>query len=351
MRKLAESVGLNAIHHESTYLSNELLRNKHLIGAFPNLHINDVDAKLDEILGLLKTPNLGKQQTEQQLDASGIYMGKIEDSEGINRVLEIRRSPKSDKTKPTLRSIYYKSTDSAVKLNALLGLLDFYDPVEDNTEDMIQLCEEGIAIAEHIDASSVKAHILAQKGYFISFIYSNLDMQTAFQIMADNAIGLQTITEEYRKGVVTQLKVLEKQFDSTFAEALRITKDQKDFFTMAGVLIFIGNAAGQRAMYLQSLNVPDRAASEKAVCRRALLTSKDLNTALGDELGAANALFNLANQIRFFGEITEAKELVNTAVEVATRFKDHRLLQRAKWLIQTLETGKIPDYLAGERRD
>ena len=351
MRKHAVTIGFNFTHQESTYLANELLRNRHLIGAFPNLHINEVDAKLDEILGLLKTHNLEQQQTEKQLDAEGIYKGSIEDSEGIDRILKIRREPKSDKTKPALRSIYYQSADSVVKLNALLGLLDFYDPVEDVAEDMVQLCDEAIAIAEHLNASSAKSHILAQKGYMISFIYSNLDMRTAFQIMADNAIGFQTITEEYKRGVVAQLKELEKEFDSVFGEALSLAKDGHDYSALAGVLVSIGNAAGQRALYLQNLNVPDRAASERATCRRALLTAKEVNNALGDELGAANALFNLANQIRFFGERTEAMELVKNAKEVATRFNNHRLLQRMNWLIHTLETGEMPDYLAGERRE
>ncbi|MBU1406158.1 MAG: hypothetical protein KKA71_12035, partial [Proteobacteria bacterium] len=223
-------------------------------------------------------------------------------------------------------------------------------PVDDAAEEMVQLCDEGISIAEHLGAPSVKAHILAQKGYMISFIYSSLDMNTAFQIMADNAIGFQTITEEYRQGVIAQLQELEKRFDTAFGEALAITKDSHDFSGMAGVLVFIGNAAGQRALYLQNLNVPDRAAAERATCRRALLTAKDVNSALGDELGASNALFNLANQIRFFGETVEATELVKGVIEVATRFSDGRLLQRANWLMKTLETGQIPDYVAGERR-
>lgn len=300
---------------------------------------------------LLKAQNLEQQQTEEQLDGEGIYRGEVEDSDGINRILEIRRASKSDKTKPALRAIYYQSSDSVVKLNALLGLLDFHDPSEDAPEDMVQLCDEAIAIAEHLNASSVKSHILAQKGYMISYIYSNLDMRTAFQIMADNAIGFQTITEEYREGVVAQLKVLGKQFDSVFGEALSLAKDGRDYSAMAGVLVFIGNAAGQRALYLQNLNVSDRAALERATCRRALLTAKEVNNALGDELGAANALFNLANQIRFFGERTEAMELVKDAKEVATRFNDQRLLQRMNWLIHTLETGEMPDYLAGERRE
>lgn len=351
MRRHAESIGLEATHQESTYLANELLRNKHLIEAFPNLYINDVDAKLEEILGLLRTPHLKDEQTDGQLDDDGTYNGAFEDRNGINRILEIRRAPKNDDTKPTLRSIYYASSDPSVKLNALLGLLDFYEPVDDAAEDMVHLCDEGIAIAEHLGAPSVKAHLLAQKGYMISFIYSTLDMNTAFQIQADNAIGFQTITEGYRQGVISRLKELEKQFDTAFAEAITLTKDSHEYSGMAGVLVFIGNAAGQRALYLQNLNVPDRVASERATCRRALLTAKDVNSALGDELGASNALFNLANQIRFFGETAEAIEIVKGVIEVATKFKDGRLLQPANWLMETLETGEIPDYVAGERRE
>lgn len=349
MRKLAESIGFSAMHQESTYLSNVLLRNKHLIGAFPSLHINEIDAKLDEILETLKTPNLEEQQAEEQLDADGIYRGAIEDSEEIDRVLEIRRALKSDKTKPALRTIYYQSADSEVKLNALLGLLDFYDPVEDAAEDIVHLCDEGIAIAEHLGASSVKAHILAQKGNLISFIYLDLHIKTNYQITVDNAVGFQTISEDYRQRIITQLRELESQFNYAFGEALRLTKECHDYVVMADVLIFIGNAAGQRALHLQSLDFPDRAASERSTCRRALLTAKDVKTALGDELGAANALFNLANQIRFFGETAEAMELVKGAVEVATQFNDQRLLQKANRLLQRLETGEIPSYIAGDR--
>lgn len=351
MRGLADSIGINATHQESTYLANELLRNKHLIEAFPSLYFIDMAAKLDGIFELLQTPHLREQQTDGQLEGDRSYSGETQDQDGIDRVLAIRRSSRNDKSKPTLRSIYYQASDSAVKLNALLGLLDFYDPIDDAIEDMVQLCDEGIAIGAQLDAPSVKAHLLAQKGYLISFMYSNLDMNNALQMQADNAIGFQTITEEHRRGVIAQLKELENQFDTAFSDAITLTKESHDYSGLAGVLVFMGNAAGQRALYLQSLNVPNQAAAERATCRRTLLAAKDLNTALHDELGASNALFNLANQIRFFGETEEATQLVKSVIEVATKHNDGRLLQQAGWLQQTLETGEIPDYLAGERRE
>ena len=113
----------------------------------------------------------------------------------------------------------------------------------------------------------------------------------------------------------------------------------------------VGNAAGQRALYLDALSVEDRARTERQRCRRALRTAKETYEYLQDELGKANAVFNLANQIRFFGETTEAAGLVESAIAVAEKHGDSRLLKKARWLKESLETGKIPDYLAGERRE
>jgi len=192
------------------------------------------------------------------------------------------------------------------------------------------LCNEGISIAETLDAPSVKAYILAQKGYLVSFIYSELDMKTTCQIMADNAIGFQTITEKYRQEVVDRLKVLEAEFDGAFSEAINLTKSKGYYYAMASILIFIGNAAGQRALYLQTLDVKDRATSEKATCRKALLAAKGIYSAFSDELGIANALFNLANQIRFLGEEKEAMGLARDTLKVAEKYDNHRLKQRAE---------------------
>lgn len=351
MRKLAESIGINATHLESTFIATELAKNNHIINEFPNIHVSELDNKVDEILSLIKERDIKKEQVEEEIDSQHIYRGETKNQEEMEEVLKVRGEPKNEDTKPELKRIYYITSDSTVKLNALLGLLDFYDPVEDSANDMVQLCDEGISISEAIDAPSVKAYFLAQKGYMISFIYSELDVKTSFQIMADNAIGFQTITEEYRQGIIEQLDSLKKKFDSAFTEAINLTKSRNDYHVLASVLIFIGNAAGQRALYLQNLDVKDRATSEKAICRRALLAAKEIYVAFNDELGTANALFNLANQIRFFGEEKEAMGLVQNSLIVANRYEDHRLKQRSEWLIHTLETGVIPDYVAGERRE
>lgn len=349
MRAEADRLNIHATHQESTYIATLLYKHKHLIQAFPDLHIPDVETKLEQIIELLKESPQQQADHAVNMDKDFVYKPDTKDNDEFDQLVIIRKEKKTNDTKPLLRSIYYKTTDTVIKLNALLGLLDFYDPLEDKSEDMVDLCDQGIQISEQVSNPSAQAYFLSQKGYFLSHIYSALDMQTAYSIMEGNAIGFHTISEEQRQHIIKRLGNLEEDYKTAFNEALELTKESKDFWMLASVLVIIGNAAGQRALYLRPLGVADRAEREGKNCKRALQTAKDVYTLLGDELGVANALFNLANQIRFFGEEKEALELTNASIETAEKHEDMRLLQRSKWLKNSLETGKIPDYIHGER--
>lgn len=352
MRKFSKDNGFNAVHLDSTFLATELTKNKHLIDEFPSLHYLDLNKKIDKLMELLKSNevDIKEYEAETELANEHIYKGETKNSEEMEQVLSIRKNRRNENTKSDLRTIIYKTKDISVKLNALLGLFDYYDPIEDSTDDMIQLADSGILIASSIPESSVKSYFLAQKGYMLSYKYTQLDMETTFQIKADNAIGFQTITEEYRNKVIERLHGLEKDYKDAFSEAFDIAQKNNDYYLLASVLLSIGNAAGQRALYLQTLNVNDRAATEKAICKRALLTAKEIYDAYDDEHSSAYATCNLANEIRNFGEEKEATNLVKDVIETADKYEDHMLKQKAKWLLETLESGVVPDYVGGERR-
>jgi len=351
MRQEAESIGIEAIHQEATFLANELLKHKHLISDFPFLHNYEIESKIDEILELVKASTADKKQAEEEIDENHLYKGETKNKEELEKVFKLRGSPQNKSIKLRLKTLYYKSSDHTVKVNSLLGILDLYDPVEDAAEDVIQLCDEGIVIADSLKANTIKAHFLAQKAYLLSSIYVNLDFQASVQIMTDNAIGIIMVADEYKQEVQARLEELEKSYTDAFSEALSLSKSNKDYYALASVLIFIGNAAGQRALYLQALNVNERAAKEKSTCRVALLSAKDIYSHYKEELSEANALFNLANQIRFFGEKEEALQLAEDASEIANKYDDQVLIKKTGWLISTLETGEIPNYLGGERRE
>ena len=345
----AKTLHINANHQESTYLASELYKNKHLILAFSFLYLPEIENKLDEILRFIKGTT--EKAVSSDIDKNHLYKPDTKDNKEFDHVAEIRKREQTERAKLELKSIFYKATDPVVQLNALLGILDFYNPIEDSAESMIELCEKGVQIAKKIEKESVQAYFLSQKGYFLSFIYSEIDLRTAFQIKIDNVIGIPTITEEQRQDILKKLSSLEQDYTQAFNEALELAKKSLELESLASVLISIGNAAGQRSLYLRPLGVVHRADREKKICKEALLMAKNVYIQLVDELGIGIALFNLANQIRFFGEEKEALELTIDVIEVAEKFDNKLLLKKAKWLKETLETGRIPDYVHGERRE
>ena len=279
-----------------------------------------------------------------------IYKPGTGDNPELHRLRELRDASRTPDIISELKSIYYKSKDPTAQLNALIGVLGFDNPLDDPAKEMVDVCEMGIQIARRIEDKGVESYFLSWKGYFLSFMYSELDMRTVCRIRADNLTGIQTVGEEERTDVEKRLAFLYQEFYHSFADALDMAKDSKDPYIVAAVLISYGNAAGQRALYLGQLGINERALAEKKTCRESIMAARDIYLSMNDELGAANALHNLANNIRFLGEEKEAYMLAKDIIEVAKKHKDKWLLKKSLWMEESLRTGKIPDYLGGERR-
>lgn len=348
--KLSQECGIRANHQESTYLASILQKNRHLVNECPFLEISEIDKKLDKILELLERKDIAEEQIEQELDDNHFLYRDSSEPEILQQLVELRSQAETSSTKSEIRTIYYKATDPITKINAIIGLLDSFMPADDDIADLLSLCEEGVMLADQLESKSAKAYIVAMKGNLLSFQFSELDLRTAYQIMSGNIVGFQLITEEQRTEIVAKLNYLDMEFNSAFNAAISLALENRDYDMLATVLIIIGNSAGQRTIYLEKLNPNGRAVIDKAICKRSIIAAKDIRSSLGDECGANNALFNLANQIRFFDEEEEALRLAHDTLRVAERCGDQLLIQRANMLIETLESGHIPDYLAGERR-
>lgn len=342
LRKRAGEYGIEGNHQEATYLATVLGKHSYLLQQFPDLLALNIDQKLDQIMEYLmeyfkRRPPI-QEPTTEQIDKGHVYRAEPKRKDELDRVISLRENPPTENTKAALKTIYYASTDHIVKINALLGLLDLYDPQEDTADDMVTMCEDGIMTSRLANADSARAYFSALKGYFVSYIYSNSDAQTACQINIDNVMGSPAITEQYRQAVINRLAELERSYSSAFDEAIETAKQTHDLALLASVLIPLGTAAGRRALYLNKLDVRDRAAAEQQRCKRALLIAKEIYGYLQDDLGKAQVLLSLANQIRLFGETKEAAALVEGAIAVAEECGDHRLLKKAKGLKETPET-------------
>lgn len=352
LKRKAKEFEIEGSHLEATFLANEFYRNKHLIEKFPRLSIPSIESKLDEIHKDIK--ELKKTHKEEVTfpvtDKKFEGQRKNKQSEDLKRIFQILSNPQTETSKEELRTIFYKTLDRIAQVNAVLGLLNWHDPLEDKDEDMVELCNQGIRLADASKSKVLRANFLAAKGTYLSSIWAKKDMETAYTIKAGNLIGLQMLSEEQKQGTITELRLLEEQFTNAFSEAVDIAIEINNANVLAQVCLNIGQAAGGRYIHLKALNV-QRAEREKVLSKRMLLHAKELYGAIGYELGVGYAILNLANQLCIFGEKTEAVALNNEATKIGIKYNDLSLLQSTKWLKQTLTTGKVPDYIHGERRE
>lgn len=258
-------------------------------------------------------------------------------SADYERVLKIIEDIQSPENKTELKTIYYSTTDKIAQLQIILALADWYEPQEDNLDDLIGLCDKGIKITNEVIRKEEKAVLLAYKGFFISMQFLDIE-EAEYSVKALNLTGISLITEEERQRI-NHLDILSKK---CFKEAEKIAKEIKSYKALGFVYVQIGNAAGQRFIHLNHSDF-NRAQQEKQLAKRAFMLAKENYSKLDDELQIVYVFHNLANQLRFFGENEEAKKLVSKVIEIGKKYNEQKLLKYAGILLQRIESGEIPD--------
>jgi hypothetical protein len=352
IRKRGDDLGIEANHIEATHLSGLFLKHPELVKDFPEYHVS----QLEELLKTaLETP-AAREPKAARASESDIYSyiavkEYAAKDEALREVVALRESPDRVAAKRGLRALLYRSTNPLVQINAVVGLMDLFSPMEDDLGDLANMCETARGAAKRIDSKSAEAYLLAQRGFFQSFEFGRLAIERYGNMMTEQAIGVSLEDPNIAAARQKRLEQLSKSYTEAFNGAIAIAQESQSGPAMAAVLISIGNAAGQRATTLMHIGPRAAANHERDVCKRSLLAAKDLYAELGDEHGVANVQMQLANQLRFLGETEEAKELVKAVIPIAEKYGDTDMRKKAGWLEETLRTGKIPDYMAGERRE
>lgn len=320
---------------------------KHLLHGFPQLHFVDLSAQIEEIKGILLT-NAQKQPT-----AHGSPEKKFEpvDEVGNRRFHELMNQLPSRDAKAELKAIAYSTPDPILEINAILCLFRWFNPVDDDRAELLAFAQRGIARANNSNLPGVEAMFHAQIAAMLAWDFNLEYTQAYFCAFADMLVPIPATPLEQAQQRWVRLQELENRWRNEASIAVDLTKQCDDYEAVAGVLVTIGTSVGQVAQMLKQTNANDAGAKFLKECKALLLSAKDIYAAAGDEIGAINAAFNLANQIRWHGGKDEASVLAKSAIEVAQRHGDGLLLQKAKWLLHTLETGEMPDYMAGERRE
>lgn len=350
--KKAEEYNIDGNHIEATTLANELYSHPGLIQKFPWLHLPKIESDIAEVKELIKSKVISgdsKKQTPSNLEEE--HDKSYEPTDDFEEVSKIITNRQEEDSKSRLKGIYYKTTDKVAQANAILGILKWLDVASDNIDEMLELCEEGLNISDALDDKALRAILLGRKGFLISYKFSELDMITAYRIKIANIFGVSDMSDEELQEIKKKLSDLQNSYKSVFEEAIEISRELNRPDLMARVLIEVGNSAGIRFIHFNGLNIQDRANFEKALSKRALMSAKDIYSAISDKLGVGYATHALASQLFTFGENNESKMLNTEVTKIAEEFNDLSLLQVSKWLEENLITGKVPDYAKGERRE
>lgn len=346
MRAYGEQLGIRATQQESTFLANELYRRKHLLQGFPHLHHVDLADQINQLRQELMA-NAKKQPAGK---ATAAKTATVTDEAGNHRFEQLMYQVPSQEAKAELKAIAYGTTDPILEINVILCLFRWFAPADDNREELLSFGRRGVDRAKKCNLPGPEAIFHAQIAAMLVWDFCTCFMEAHFSALTDILLSFVATPIEQAQQQWTRLRRLEEDWRNEASTALNLINQCDDYESAAGVLVIIGTSVGQLAQTHKLLNVEDGAAKFLAECKALLLSAKDIYAAAGDELGAINAAFNLANQIRWHGGKDEAIALATSAIEVAQRHNDVLLLQKAKWLVNALETGDIPDYMAGERR-
>lgn len=311
--ELGKEHNIDTAHLEATYLSEELYKNQHLLQKIPELYLLTIERDISEIKKqILSQEKSGK--TKKSARKTVVLKPKRNEktSDEYKEVVNLMRDVSSPENMARLRVVYYSTKDDLVKINALIGLCENFNITGDNlpdildkVSDIIALCDEGIELTERLKYDDGIAYFMARKGYFLSFCYIQKYNELYYSIMMDQRIGI-SLTHNV-PGRLQEINELEEKFKYYLNRSIDLALQSKDYSIFPAVLISNGNAAGLRYIAYMATGKTESAEACKALSKKCFLAAKDIYVAYSDEAGLTNVMFNLANQIRFFGETSEAK--------------------------------------------
>ena len=347
MLALGDEVKIRATHQESTFLANELYRREHLLNGFPGLQQLNLGAKIDELVKALRTkqsaPTTEEKREQTQKPA-------VSDEAGDARLHELVAAAPTQEAKSELKAIAYRTTDPILEINAILTLFRWFSPVDDDRSELIAFADRGVERAKRSRLTDAEALLHAHKAAMLIWDFNTIFVEAYFTNTADILVSFAITPVEQKQQRLARLRGLEDSWRSEAATAMDLIKESSDHEAVAGVLLALGVNMGQLAHMHRIVGENIGADRYLAQCKVLLMAAKDMYAVAGDELGATNAVFNLANQVRWHDGKNEAIEIVKFVIPVAEKHGDQLLLQKAKWLQHTLATGEMPNYVAGERR-
>lgn len=287
------------------------------------------------------SPPESESLNKQQLDLGNIKEIPVaEDDAQFENLTEIMRMGKAavKENEQLFLTTYYTGKTLHSRLQAGLGLLHINKFSESNVSDVITLIDSLISTATLLGDTSTLANLHAERGSYISHQFVMLDFQTSSAIEMQGLFGLNAYSKEELEAINSRLRDLQAEYFRSFSEALNMAFETNDWKALAHVALKAGSSAGGRYTHFNGFNITQRAEQEKIACKKLLDISINAFIVLNDREGQLIAQHNLANQLRFMGEVEQARQIIQVVVQEAEENHLNEVLPTARMLKERLES-------------
>lgn len=333
--------GFKGLSYGESKLTELLLRHSHVKKDFPFLllpeisdQIGEVSKKVNKVEDILLKMTRGASKTSEK---EAVILRDVRLKESIDAY----NNGDVEKMIKLSREVYYDTSDPEVKLQAIINIvLHSVDP--NKTSYYIELCQEGIDLADRLKSVSTKSVLMAQKASLIQREADLVYMDLWWWRQVADRTGFFNESEYISKARLFKDEL--EEVEKLFKEAIDTAYKNGYYSALAHIYSTAGNSAGLSYIARGGKTYPSSAGFYESRCKTALLEAKRIFEAIGDKEGALNTLHNLANNLKSFGEKELSEKYANEVLEKAEKYKFFVLMDKAKELLYALKHFTDKDY-------
>ncbi|MEK7525964.1 MAG: hypothetical protein AAB546_00595 [Patescibacteria group bacterium] len=343
LREEVSKYKLEGTSYGARKLTQLLSENPKIMSQYPNLAVPDIkedtqkiktivsetDKNVVAIMKKLGIENEGKQKPI-------ISSIDVLDDENIKKSFEHWQKAEMKEAYKYAETAYHNARGH-VKLQAIINMILSTDQQVQKTGYFIALCKEGIELANQLGDLSSSAILKGHKAYLIHHKMFEASM-ALYAETRYRQIGYGLMGSDEIQRLSETVKQSSREADVLVREAQEEAIKAKNWDALAHVKVTIGNAAGLSYFLTKEMGL-DTGEIEHYSTKN-LLEAKDLYEQLGDKEGVSNSLHNLANNLRFFGDLERSKEYSKQAWDIAKEIGYKELEVKAKELFEDRLGGK-----------
>ena len=222
----------------------------------------------------------------------------------------------------------------ANELQILLALVAWWQDF-DGADAGLSITSRGVRLATELKLVREKAVFCSHRAVFLTWKWSDADMQGWFNNEATKLTGFPFVTVEESKEVLRKLRDIDADINKNIAESAQICEQTMDLKLIG---LHYSNAIivqGLKALHLRNFKVAEWVVNKERLKQyfynaKSILIHSDRQEYLG------YLYHNASNQLRFLDELDEAEGLAKEAHRIGLFVKDLHLSDISSRLLQRI---------------